>query len=50
MFSKKQLQSAKLPPTQDALHEGILRANYQAMVWHNDIVLKPEIPSPENNG
>ena len=50
LFRKKQAQSERLPPTQAALHEAILRAHYQVMVWNNDRVPNPELPSPENYG
>ena len=32
LFRKKQAQSEKLPPTQAALREAIMRANYQALI------------------
>ena len=32
LFTKKQLEAQKLPPTRGALHEAIARAHYQAMV------------------
>ena len=41
LFKKKQAQSEKLPPTQAALEQTVMRANYQAMVWNNDIVPLP---------
>ena len=50
LFKKKQVQSEILPPTQGALREAILRAQYQTMVWNNDKVPNPNIPSPENYG
>ena len=50
LFRKKQAQSERLPPTQGALCEAVLRAHYQGMVWNNDIVANPDIPSPENYG
>ena len=50
LFKKKQAQSERLSPTQGALHEAILRAHYQAMVWNNDKVPNPNILSPENYG
>ena len=48
LFKKKQAQSERLPPTQGALSEAILRAHYQTMVCNNDNVPNPNIPSPEN--
>ena len=50
LFLKKQAQSEKLPPTQAALKEAILRAHYQTMVWNNDKVPNPELSSPETYG
>lgn len=50
LFKKKQAQSEKLPPTQGALHEAILRSHYQAMVWNKDRVANPVLPSPESYG
>ena len=48
LFKKKQAQSERLPPTQGALSEAILRAHYQTMVCNKDNVPNPNIPSPEN--
>ena len=50
LFKKKQAQSEKRPPTQAALEQTVTRANYQAMVWNNDIVPQPQLPSPHNFG
>lgn len=50
LFRKKQAESERLPPTQAALKEAIMRAHYQTMVWNNDEVPNPELPSPENYG
>lgn len=50
LFKKKEAQSEKLPPTQGALHEAILRTHYQAIVWNNDTVSNPTLPSPERYG
>ena len=35
------------PPTQAALHQAVLRAHYQLLVWNKDIVPNPVLPSPE---
>ena len=48
LFSKKQAQLERPPPTQAALTEAILRAHYQAMIWNNDKVPIPGVPSPDN--
>ena len=50
LFRKKQAQSERLPPTQAALRQAILRAHHQALVWNNDVVPNPTLPSPENYG
>jgi hypothetical protein len=50
LFKRKKAQSEKLPPTQGAVHEAILRSHYQAMVWNNDRISNPTLPSPENYG
>ena len=50
LFRRKQAESERLPPTQAALQEAIMRAHYQAMVWANDKVPNPDLPSPENYG
>ena len=50
MFWKKQAQSDRLPPTKATLHEALMRAHYQAMVWNNDKVTNPELPSPQDYG
>ena len=50
LFRKKQAQSERLPPTHAALRQAILRAHHQALVWNNDVVANPTLPSPENDG
>ena len=50
LFRKKQAESQRLPPTLAALKEAIKRAHHQRMVWNNDIVSNPELPSPSNYG
>ena len=47
---KKQAQSDRLPTTKAALHEALMRAHHQAMVWNNDKVVNPELPSPQDHG
>ena len=37
-------------PTKAALTQAILRAHYQAMVWKNDIIPNPRLPSPAGFG
>lgn len=36
----------RLPPSQGALCEAALCTHYQVMVWNNNIVENPDIPSP----
>ena len=50
LFRKKKAQSERLPPTQAALRQAILRAHHQALVWNNDVVANPTQPSPDNYG
>lgn len=48
---KKQGQSEALPPTQGGLREAVYGStSYQAMVWNNDVVANPDLPSRENYG
>ena len=49
-FRKKQAQSERLPPTQAALSQVILRVHHQILVWNCDEVANPILPSPENFG
>ena len=44
LFTKKQSEGQKLPPTRGALKEYIACAHYQAMVWFQDDVLDPQLP------
>lgn len=50
VFKKKQAESERLPPTQAALDQAILRAHFQMMVWNKDNVPNPVLPSPNNYG
>ena len=43
LFSKKQLEAQKLPPTRGALHEAIARSHYQAMVWYHSDIPHPQL-------
>lgn len=49
-FSRKQAHSERLPPTKSSLRQGILRAHYQCIIWHNDSLPNPQIPSPDGFG
>ena len=46
---KKQVESGKLP-TSAALKQAILRAHCQAIVWYNDTIAHPNMPSRERYG
>ena len=50
LFRKKQAQSEKLPPTQAAIREAIMRANCQALIWSLDSVPSPDFPPPQEYG
>jgi len=50
LFRKKQAQSEKLPPTQAALREAIMRDHYQLMVWNSDAVPAPQLPFRQTFG
>ena len=49
-FLRKQAHSEDLPPTKAALYQAVLRAHFQLMVWNNDQVPNPKLPSPLNYG
>ena len=50
LFTKKQLEAQKLPPTRGALHEAIARAHYQAMMWRQDNITHPQLPPATTYG
>ena len=50
LLQKKQAQSVRLPRTQAALWLAIMRENYLAIVWNNDIAPDPQLPLPQNFG
>jgi len=50
LFTKKQLEAHKLPPTRGALHEAVSQAHYQAMVWYQDDIPHPQLPPATNYG
>ena len=50
MFSKKQAEGQKLPPTSAALRQAILHAHYQAIIWNQDATPCPNIPAQEGFG
>ena len=50
MFKKKQAHSEELPPTKVSLRQAVLRAHYQLIIWNNDVIANPVIPSPLDYG
>ena len=50
LFKRKQAQAENMPPTRAALLPAISRIHYQAVIWYNDIVANPEIPTPQDFG
>ena len=50
LFTKKQLEAERLPPTRGALHGAIFRAHYQSMVWYQDDIPHPQLPPATNYG
>ena len=50
MFSRYQMESDKLPPTQHALHFMIFRSHSVTFIWRSSERAKPELRSPEDYG
>ena len=50
LFTNKQLEAQKLPPTRAALHEAIARAHFQAMVWYQDNTPHPQLLQQQGMG
>jgi len=50
LFTKKQSETQKLPPTRAALHKAIARAHFQAMVWYQDNTPHPQLPPATGYG
>ena len=50
LFVTRATQSDQMPPTQDALRQHVLRANYQAGVWQRALEREPAIPGPAGHG
>ena len=50
LFRKRQAQLERLPPTQAALRQAKLRVHYLLLVWNNDNVANPVLPSPQGYG
>ena len=40
----------RLPPSEAALRQHILRASFQTKVWHSSCLAKPPLPSPMEYG
>lgn len=50
MFVKGKCSVDCLPPTQDALHFHLKRANYQTFIWKQALTAEPDLPTPNGNG
>ena len=50
LFRKKQAEFDRLPPTQAALHQGILRVPFQLMVWNKNTLPNPVLLSLRDYG
>ena len=50
MFSKKQADSVKLPPTLEALKEKFFRVHYITLQWKSSHIPSPILPDPNNYG
>ncbi|MES9884199.1 MAG: hypothetical protein ABW185_25415 [Sedimenticola sp.] len=50
LFTKKQSEGQKLPPTKAALYQSILRAHYQSMIWAHDDIPNPQLPPATQYG
>ena len=50
IFKTNQAHSENLPPTYAAFYYGFLRSHYQCLIWNNDCVSNPTIPSPLEHG
>ena len=49
MFSKQQLDSQKLPPTNKAFRKKVIEAHYTALHWNHHLS-SPSLPDPGDNG
>ena len=45
-FRRGRKNPGNIPPTQDALHQHLLRAHYQALMWKMANIANPDISSP----
>ena len=50
MFSKRQLDSQKLPPTSETFRENVLRVHYTALQWKSSHLPSPLLPDPGDYG
>ena len=48
LFCHKNRKMDMIPPTQDALHQHVKRAVYQAGIWTTSTQVQQMIPSPED--
>ena len=46
IFRRKQAEAERLTPTKAVLIQAIKRAHFQGIVWYNDAIANPIIPSP----
>ena len=44
------MEAERLPPTKAALIQAIEKTHFQRIVWYNEIVANPYIPSPSEYG
>ena len=47
---EKFLETFKIPPTKDELHQHVKCVNYQALAWENLWEVKQEIPDADQHG
>ena len=50
LFTQKSRSLENIPPMKAVLERHIMRATYQANVWHNALVPDPELPTPSDWG
>ena len=44
------METSKIPPTKDELHQHVKRINCQAFVWTNAVEAKQDIPEADQHG
>lgn len=50
LFTQKQCQDEKLPPTRSSLNQALLRTHLKCLEWNQDLVQHPKNPSPSDFG